>query len=204
MQETLVERLGLSNQFIKDSENFQVSLDKKKLSKIEIGILREFYEGDQLAYKVAAGEESYGELIKPIEEKYNSFWKRIWIQRTNEIFDNDVRRVIKSMNNVGLEYINPEIFTTDERKKDDKHILLHSLKFGVFFVGLAVFGTYIPPENYSILIKSIPAIVAGTVYLGNKSIRHTLFIKPNLENLQESAQKTDKFLTQPYLKLPHP
>jgi len=201
MQKTLVERLGLSNQFTEDNGNFQVSLDKKKLSNVEIGILREFYKKDPLAYKVAAGEESYVELIKPIEEN-NSFWKRIWIQRTDEIFDNEVKRVIESMNNVGVKYINPEWFTKDGIKRENRHILVHSLKFGLFFVGLAVFGTYNNPENSGILPKVIPAIAAGTVYLGNKNMNYVLFMKPDLENLQESAQKTDEFLTQHYLKLP--
>ncbi|MBU1204683.1 MAG: hypothetical protein KKA61_03060 [Nanoarchaeota archaeon] len=195
MEDTLVEIIE-KLEGLKEYLNFE-----GKLSKYTEKILRKFYQEDPLAYKVAASKESYVKLIKPIEEKYNSFWKRIRVPRTDKTFDNEVRRVIESMNNVGVEYINPENFTTDRKRRHNKNILLISAGTGLFFAALpkliewSYTANYNGPGNLNIFV---PITAAGVMYLGNKLLAYP---DTNLAYLQKFAQKTDEFLRQHYLKL---
>ena len=199
MQETLVEIVGELEKFKNLGKKFEYDLDEKKLRDTEIKKLRKFYQKNSLVCKVAEGKESYVKLIKPIEEKYNSFWKKICVPKIDEPFDNEVRRVIESMNNVGLEYINPEKFTTDRKRRQNKNILLISAGTGLFTAAIPKLIEWSYTANYNNSGNLfVPIIAAGTMYLGNKLF---VYAGTNLEYLQESAQKTDKFLTRHYLKL---
>ena len=199
MKETLVEKIKKADKFLEQPD---IDLDpdfKKRLIEYQESCFITHCKEDTLAYDVASGKESYVELIKPIEEKYNSFWKKILVPRTDGTFDNKVRRVIESMNNVGLEYINPEKFTTDRKRRQNKNILLISAGTGLFTAAIPKLIEWSYTANYNNSGNLfVPIIAAGTMYLGNKLF---VYAGTNLEYLQESAQKTDKFLTRHYLKL---
>jgi len=200
MEDTLVEIIGELEEFGNLGKKFEYDLDEKKLRNAEIKKLRKFYQENSLVCKVVEGKGSYVELIKPIEEKYNSFWKKIRVPKIDKTFDNEVRRVIESMNNVGVEYINPENFTTDVKRIQNKITLLSSGGAGLFFAALPILcgGSYTANYNSNIFV---PIMIAGGMYLGLKLIGYT---GTKLVHLQKSAQKTDEFLTQHYLKLPPP
>ena len=65
-------------------------------------ILRSFYDKDRLAYDVSIGLQSYVKLIEPIEERYNSLWKKATIPKKNPKLEEEMIKVFTSMNNVGV------------------------------------------------------------------------------------------------------
>jgi len=200
MKETLVEKIKKADKFLEQPD---IDLDpdfKKRLIEYQKSCFITHCKEDTLAYDVASGKESYVELIKPIEEKYNSFWKKILVPRTDGTFDNKVRRVIESMNNVGVNYINPERFTIDGRRRNNKSHLLISGGTGLFTAAMPKLIEWSSTADYNNPGNLfVPIIATVAMYIGCKL---KVYFYTNLEYLQEFAQDTDKFLRQYYIKLP--
>lgn len=200
--DTLKSRLAKLEQFKESGKEFKISLPNNKLSDAEAKIFKEFYEKNTLASKVAEGTNSYTQLIKPVEEKYSTFWKRIWTPKKDKVFDSDIRNFLGSMNDVGEAYIDTELYTTSGRKKVIRTTSKYSLFFGAFFSALLGFVTYgiphQPPNIYwGILEKSLPLAVLPFCY-GIFKITPNDFMKGHLKHLKIAAQRTDEFLRQNY------
>jgi hypothetical protein len=172
---------------------FNVGLDGDKLKDARVDILRTFYENDPLAYAVSQGKDSYTKRIEPIEEKYGSFSKRLWIPEEDEVFDKEVNRVIGSMNTVKESYICPELFTTNERRSYPSLVGL----FGGFVSGMVI-GNAFYYEKFGLKAYfAIPAMASG-IYLGEK-LKDSFTMKKNLKKLRTVAKKTDEFLIINYI-----
>jgi hypothetical protein len=204
MQDTLKAKLERLHQLEAFGNEFNFDLAEGKLRDAEVKVLRKFYAEDSLAYDVARGSDSYRTRIEPIEAKYGSFWRRMWVPRKDESFDEEVRRVLGSMNGVGESYARPEQFTTDER---EEYGLLDKLPLAIsggvaLFMGLLTY--YLPESSGEVneyveaLVKSSPAITFAIPYGMLKTTRG-VSIGDGLQNLTEKAQKTDEFLRQHYV-----
>ncbi len=200
------------------TKSLEVNLAESEWNDAEVRILQEFYRQNQLAYAVAGGKDSYKTKIEFIEEKYNTFWKRIWMPKKDEVFDKEVIQVIGSMNGVG-EYkdiygksnINPISFTTAGRRKSIRGPDSLALAGGGVFslLGTAIFY-YGPLCHYpetvacyervteSALIASFTVLMLPLLY-GMSKLTHTWGMSYHLNNLRTAAQKTDEFLRQHYV-----
>ena len=202
MQDTLKARLRRLHQLKEFGGEFNISLAERELSDTEVKVLREFYREDPLAHDVAKGRDSYRTRIEPIEEKYDSFWKRALAPRKDEPFNQVVMRVLGSMNSVGEAYISPEQFTTDSRRRSiwlDNGL---SLSVGGLLGLMTGFVVYSTPESSgefdaytNAFVKSLPASVLVIPY-GIFKTFHSLNMKGSLEYLRDATQKTDEFLRQ--------
>jgi len=201
MEDTLVEIIKKLHGFDELGEYINEDLNSKgELKDHTKKILRKFYQENPLAYDVASGKESYVKLIEPIEKKFKGFWKKVCVPKIDETFDNEVRRVIKSMNHVGVEYINPENFTTDRKRRQNRRILLISAGAGLFTASLPKLIEWSSTTGYNNPGNLfVPIIAAGVMYIG---CNLSEYFDINLQYLQESAQKTDELLTQYYIKPP--
>ncbi len=205
MQNTLKAKLGRLHQLREFGGEFNVSLAERELSDVEAKILREFFREDSLAHDVAKGRDSYRTRIELIEEKYDSFWKRIWIPRKDETFNQEVMRVLGSMNNVGEAYAHPTLFTTNGRKREILNLDKTTLALGGLLGLIMGIVAYVMPESsgevneyMNVFIKSSPALMLATPY-GMFKTFHNSNMKRNLDSLREATQKTDEFLRQHYV-----
>ena len=209
MRDTLKARLGRLHQLKEFVSEFNVSLAERELSDAEVKVLREFYRKDSLAHDVAEGRESYRTRIEPIEEKYDSFWTRIRVPRKDETFDEEVRRVLGSMNNVGESYAHPEQFTTDDRRRCILTSNRSSLALGGCFGLIIGLVAYLLPESsgevnayMNAFEKSSPAIISAIMFAmpyGVIKPIHNWDMEISLGSLREATRKTDEFLRQHYI-----
>ncbi len=217
MQDTLKTRLGRLPSLQELIDELQVKVEEKEFSDAELRILREFYAQDQLAYAVAGGKESYTTRIEFIEEKYSTFWKKAFAPRRDEAFDQEVLRVLGSINGVGeyrdflgKDYISPQLFTTLGRNRYTRNIDL--LAFGVGSVfgllgGWLAYGTTVcygtamrcyEKDTGSALIASFASMMLPMFY-GMAKFNHCVSMSCSLDNLRDAAQKTDEFLRKHYV-----
>ena len=154
-------------------------------------ILRSFYDKDRLAYNVSIGLQSYVKLIEPIEERYNSLWKKATIPKKNPKLEEEMIKVFTSMNNVGVSYIsNIDKFTYDRRKEDIHFRDRLSLTVGASFSALMYLN--IPYSDLPNYYNLVPLSFIFIPYLILKPV--TAAIKYNLKTLHQSAEETDKYL----------
>ncbi|MBI4980336.1 hypothetical protein HZC30_02130 [Candidatus Woesearchaeota archaeon] len=202
------------------TKSLEVNLAESEWDDAEAKILREFYHQNQLAYAVAGGKDSYQARIEFIEEKYNTFWRKIWMPHKDEVFDKEVIQVIGSMNGVG-EYrdiygksnINPNLFTTSGRRKSIRGPDSLALAGGGVFSLLGTVIFYGGPHCYypetvqcyekvtgGALMASFAVLILPFFY-GMSKFYHTFGMSCNLDNLRTAAQKTDEFLRQHYVEI---
>ncbi|HLC89047.1 MAG TPA: hypothetical protein VJG49_03345 [Candidatus Nanoarchaeia archaeon] len=218
MSDTLKARLEELCLLKERAKSLEVNVAESEWSDAKVRILKEFYSQNQLAYVVAGEKDSYKARIGFIEEKYDSFWKRIWIPKKDEAFDNEVLKIIGSINKVGeyrdiygKSYINPKSFTTDGRKKSirgpDSIALAGGGVFSLLGAGIVYSGPHCyDPETVACyekvtggtLVASFVVLMLPALY-GMSKFSHTVGMSSNLDCLRTAAQKTDEFLRQNYI-----
>jgi len=179
--------------------------EEEENKKIET-IIKDFYKKNPLSYEVAAGKNSYAEMVKPIIEKYNSFWKRIFPKRDKK-FDGEVERVIKSMSNIAIN-IEPHHFTTKGNKEYINKRIMESLFISAFICGMPLviqsFSYWNSQDAELALPKAVEYIKFATpFFVGLYSlfmIKANSSIKHNINELKGAAKEIDKYLREHYAK----
>lgn len=222
MDDTLKARLETLQLFQGLAGKLQVKVEEKEFSDAEIRILREFYAKDPLAYAVAGEKDSYLTKIEFIEERYSSFWRKAFSPKKDETFDQEVLRVIGSINGVG-EYrdcfgwpLKPDNFTTVGRRRTVRNWdLLALVPGGLFGLIGGSFLYHIPryceTTSYELAIACyedrtgiigtaslaalMPFFFSGLV----KLLHCGGGISYDLNRLKDAAQKTDEFLRKHYV-----
>jgi len=205
--------------FLKERDkSLELNVAESEWNDAKIRILKEFYSQNQLAYAVAGEKDSYKARIGFIEEKYDTFWKRIWMPEKDESFNQKVIQVISSINEVGeyrdiygKSYINPKSFTTDGRRKSirgpDSFALAVGSVFSLLGAGIVYSGPHCyDPETVACyekvtggtLVASFVVLMLPALY-GMSKFSHTVGMSSNLDCLRTAAQKTDEFLRQNYI-----
>jgi len=163
-------------------------------------------------------EEKFGdfeevkEINLNVEEPEQDAPARIRLPRKNELFDQEVWRVLGSMNNVGIaSYIYPELFTTMgkiEHTFSEKRFLGNYLMImgGVFGLAVGITYSFLPEFRDELFADTTLVNCIGISILASTFVLYGLgrmFENPNMErdlgNLRKNAQETDKFLQQHYL-----
>lgn len=187
-----------------DRELNREVISKKQEEKLYNSRLKEFYEEDDFAKEVASRKKSYGKWANRIEKKYESLLGRIF-PKINEKFDGEVERVIKSMNNVGVDNVCMD-FTTKGIKRYVNKETIYALFIGALFGGaLLVRNSLRLPEMQDVepisLLEKVKYILPAFI------VSHSLFmlnansyIKDNINKLKKTAKKTDDFLKKHYIK----
>jgi len=186
--------------------------DETEFNDAKVRILREFYAQNQLAYAVAEGKDTYKARIEFIEEKYDTFGKKILMPKKDGAFDQEVIQVLGSINNVGeygdgfgKPYINSKRFTTGGRKRD---ILRPDLSVLVVGGGMSLLMNKIAyeipvslgePDVYSYALTGL-LIAMLPLFYGMIKLIHGVNMNDDLNNLRTTAQKTDEFLRQNYVE----
>lgn len=195
----LTQRLESLQSFKNTGKQLGFILSEKELKDAEVKVLKDFYDENPLAYDIATGKDSYQNRIKPIEEKYNTYWKSITRPKKDEAFDKEVVRVLHSMFGVGcMTSCDPSVFKTEERReyiwKQDRNPLIVS---GIMTVamGICVYnlsdGMLINPL-FDAFIRYSP--VAGPTLYGITKLSDNQNLRWGLNRLKDDAQKTDEFL----------
>ncbi len=177
--------IGLETGLIVNEEEIEI---KRRL------ILKSFYDKNKLAYDVSRGIESYVKLIEPIEERYNSLWKKSTTPKKNPKLEEEIIKVFTSINNIGAAYIpNIESFTRNGRIKAMQPMDIFSLLTGMTFSSLSYLNiTNTNLSNLSNYYYLIPVSFLVLPYLVLRPTDATL--KYSLEALHQSAEKTDNYL----------
>ena len=125
--------------------------------------------------------------------------------KINEKFDGEVERVIKSINNVGVDNVRVD-FTTKGIKRYVNKETIYALFTGSLFAGaLLVFKSLrlsemqgVEPISLLEKVKYIsPAfIVSYSLFMLNANS----YIKDNINKLKKTAKETDDFLRKYYVK----
>jgi len=194
-QKTLVERLEELFQISEFGSRHSITLSGDELGTAREGILEDFYAQNPLAFKVAQGNASFSDEVRFIEGKYDSFWKRALCPKKDESFDEEVKRVLNSMSQVGIYSKSSEKFTTKTRRDSIRSSDLFGLLLGGFIttVGLNIplvvqqrdITTYLTSSTTCLLGAAFPCVFRRNKYLSFVS---------DLDSLRSSAQETDDFL----------
>jgi len=177
--------------------------DEKTFQQLRDKVLTAHLERDQYSRDFLEGKLRYTELIKPIQEKYGTWWKRMKKPKQDNQFDKKVKKLEKSMDLVGVSY---GFWACRYTTKGVREYRKHANKFNVagLGVGLAIstiagagmcfkgqgdIGGYAFMATMPIAIYSIARVFSeiGTT-LG----------KEDLDQLAKDAKDTEKFLTEAY------
>ncbi len=202
---------------------FSDGTPKELFDILDEGVKR-FYARNRLAFDVARGEDSYVSRIGPILKKYDSFRARAFAPVLDPEFDELVRKVVGSMNGVGVRghflegylnseritkgvkvdkidvSLNPELLTTKGRKSEVRvveGVMVGGLGLvGLFTVGTLAYEAQKQAQEISPLLGlAFPVVLAGAAYVGIRPILdQTMGLQ--LQALQRGAVDRDKFLSE--------
>ncbi len=117
MADILALKLSDLEMIRRESEHYEVGVSEEGLASAERKIWKDFLDSDNIAKRVALREDSYLDLIRPIQEKYDTWWKRVWFPKKDPEFDEHVQSVIASIDGVGVSYPEAEYYTTAGRRR---------------------------------------------------------------------------------------
>ncbi len=193
-------------------DKHNIGFNRNELENTRAKILQDFYARNRLAYEVSQGRDSYVELIKPIEDRYTGFWNLVTIPKLDDSFDANVKNVLSSIINVGMEGMlasSPNSFSTKERRRDAKSCRNFSAGMGIlsppFFLAAAIkYSDGLTPNEHIYLgigsLLSFSIFYALTFFGGGGPEARCLGppsvfdIKDELKNLHSTAEETDEYL----------
>lgn len=102
----------------------------------ERDVLQGFYDGNPLARAIAYYEDTYAKRIQFILDKYTPWRTRIFGPTLDEAFDAEVKSVLESMAEVGVEHINPHFYATNIQKEEAREGSNLGVLLGICFAGI--------------------------------------------------------------------
>jgi hypothetical protein len=190
MSKTLCSQLSALNQ----SRVIRQDLCKAGLTSGEVRLIGSFYENNPLALAVARGETSYNDRTEFIQRRYDGLGDKFCKPKLDRDFDESVQEVIGSINNVGVAKVvlDPCSFTTEGRRKHLSGRDITHLGLGALAGMMVVSVEYFFNAGSPLMLGTFGSFEVGWWGFGRLISGADIFW--DLDNLQRSAQQTDKFL----------
>ncbi len=162
--------------------------------------LEAYIEKDRYAADVCHNRTTYSKLIEPITEKKD------WLLRCDRIdaeYDSYVRKVIGSMNLIGLTELDPELYTTEGRSVREEGRKRAVSGAGAMLMGVGAVVSYVMASKgadigTSLAKNGVAAIIVTAVLGKLTAVMDRARIELEMKYLERQAEMNDQYLRKEY------